>query len=92
MTTKQLIKEYVDELMKGFDGDYLDFCNYVYKVLDKKLSMNKNDPKYKKMSEDFEKSIAFSAACDLVFKGRFQPSGYTEPLLHQKRLEKKSIN
>ena len=53
---------------------------------------NKNDPKYKKMSEDFEKSIAFSAACDLVFKGRVQPSGYTEPLLHLKRLEKKSIN
>ena len=53
---------------------------------------NKNDPKYIKMSEDFEKSIAFSAACDLVFKGRVQPSGYTEPLLHQKRLEKKSTN
>ncbi len=53
---------------------------------------NKNDPKYKKMSEDFEKSIAFSAACDLVFRGRVQPSGYTEPLLHQKRLEKKSTN
>ena len=53
---------------------------------------NKNDPKYKKMSEDFEKSIAFSAACDLVFKGRVQPSGYTEPLFHQKRLEKKSTN
>ncbi len=44
------------------------------------------------MSDNFEKSIAFSAACDLVFKGRFQPSGYTEPLLHQKRLEKKSHN
>ena len=53
---------------------------------------NKNDPNYKKMSDDFEKSIAFSAACDLVFKGRVQPSGYTEPLLHQKRLEKKSVN
>ena len=53
---------------------------------------NKNDPNYKKMSDNFEKSIAFSAACDLVFKGRNQPSGYTEPLLHQKRLEKKSIN
>ena len=50
---------------------------------------NKSDPNYKKMSDDFEKSIAFSTACDLVFKGRFQPSGYTEPLLHQKRLEKK---
>ena len=44
---------------------------------------------YKKMSDDFESSKAFSAACDLVFKGRTQPSGYTEPLLHKKRLEKK---
>ena len=46
---------------------------------------------YKKMSDDFNNSIAFSAACDLVFKGRFQPSGYTEPLLHKKRLEKKTL-
>ena len=53
---------------------------------------NKNDVNYKKMSENFETSIAFSAACDLVFKGRIQPSGYTEPLLHKKRLEKKSAN
>ena len=50
---------------------------------------NKNDSNYKKMSDDFENSVAFSTACDLVFKGRVQPSGYTEPLLHQKRLEKK---
>ncbi len=53
---------------------------------------NKSDPNYKKMSDNFNKSIAFEAACDLVFKGRTQPSGYTEPLLHQKRLERKSIN
>ena len=51
---------------------------------------NKKDPKYKRMSDNFDKSIAFSAACDLVFKGRVQPSGYTEPLLHKKRLENKS--
>ena len=53
---------------------------------------NKNDPNYKKMSDNYEDSIAFSAACDLIFKGRFQPSGYTEPLLHQKRLEKKQAH
>ena len=53
---------------------------------------NIKDPNYQKMSDNFENSIAFSAACDLVFKGRIQPSGYTEPLLHQKRLERKKIN
>ena len=51
---------------------------------------NKDDPNYQKMSDNFEKSIAFSTACDLVFEGRVQPSGYTEPLLHKKRLIKKS--
>ena len=38
---------------------------------------NKNDLNYNKMSEDFENSLAFSAACYLIFKGRIQPSGYT---------------
>ena len=51
---------------------------------------NSGDKKYEPMSGNFEKSIAFLAACDLVFKGRVQPSGYTEPLLHQRRLEKKA--
>ena len=53
---------------------------------------NKNDLEYQKMSDNFDGSVAFSAACDLVFKGRVQPSGYTEPLLHKKRLEKKASN
>ena len=51
---------------------------------------NKNDSSYQKMSHNFDQSIAFSAACDLIFKGRVQPSGYTEPLLHRKRLERKA--
>ena len=76
----------------------------VMKVMKKMATIvdkqNEKDPAYNrsgrsgyiKMSDDFENSIAFSAACDLVFKGRAQPSGYTEPLLHQKRLEKKDSN
>ncbi len=51
---------------------------------------NKDDPLYVKMSDDYENSIAFQTACDLVFKGKEQPSGYTEPLLHLNRLKKKS--
>ncbi len=52
---------------------------------------NKSDKNYVKMSDDFEKSIAFNTACDLIFKGKTQPSGYTEPLLHLNRLKKKVI-
>ncbi len=51
---------------------------------------NANDPSYQSMSDDFENNIAFKAASALVFCGAKQPSGYTEPLLHQFRLDKKS--
>ncbi|MDC0533587.1 malate synthase G [Candidatus Pelagibacter sp.] len=50
---------------------------------------NKKDKNYINMSDDFERSQAFKTACDLIFKGKEQPSGYTEPLLHLNRLKKK---
>jgi malate synthase len=51
---------------------------------------NAGDPLYKKMSGHFATSMAYQAACDLVYKGKEQPSGYTEPLLHAWRLKVKA--
>jgi len=73
----------------------MEIMKKMAKIVD---DQNKNDGAYTRsgrgsyemMSENFDQSIAFKTACDLIFKGKEQPSGYTEPLLHENRLLKKS--
>ncbi len=76
-------KKQVLEIMKKM-AKVVDYQNL------KDRSMKGQEP-YQPMAGNFDKSIAFKAACDLVFHGKYQPSGYTEPLLHFNRIMKKSV-
>ena len=64
----------------------MEIMKEMARVVDKQ---NKNDERYINMSDDFERSRSFKTACELIFKGKEQPSGYTEPLLHLNRLKRK---
>ena len=75
-------KKQVLEIMKKM-AKVVDYQNL------KDPSMKGYSP-YKSMSDNFDKSIPFKAACELIFHGKNQPSGYTEPILHLNRLLKKN--
>ena len=67
----------------------LEILKKMAKVVDRQ---NANDKNYKPICENFEKSIAFKAACELIFDGKDQICGYTEPILHKRRIEKKKLS
>jgi malate synthase len=70
------------------EDEVMDSLKNMAIIVDKQ---NENDPSYINMAPLYD-GFAFKAACDLVFKGKAQPSGYTEPLLHKYRQKFKLNN